>query len=68
MAQTKKEHLIALFKVDGPPYMLEYRRLGRGRKEWIADYPVLMEMIKEGTVKEVQRTRTTILYKYYPFV
>lgn len=62
--ETQKERLIKIFMVDGPPYLLQYRRMGRGRKEWIADMPLLHKMIREGTVKEIERTRTTILYKY----
>lgn len=61
-----KERLIAIFKVNGPPYRLKYRRMGRGRKDWMADAPILTEMMKEGTVTEIQRTRTTILYMYEP--
>lgn len=64
--QEHKDRLIQLFKIDGPPYMLQYRRMGRGRKVWMEDIPILSQMIKEGSVKEVEKTRTTILYKYYP--
>lgn len=64
--ETPKERLIKIFMVDGPPYLLQYRRMGRGRKTWISDLPLLSEMMKEGTVKMVEETRTTRLYKYEP--
>jgi hypothetical protein len=61
-----RERLIAIFTVDGPPYLLQYRTLGRARKEWMADVPLLYQLQKEGLVKVLEKKRNTILYQYTP--
>jgi len=61
-----KEHLIALFTLDGPPFGLRYRKLGRARTEWKDDKKVIDAMIKAGTVKVVAQDRKTITYQYTP--
>lgn len=61
-----KELLTSMFTIDGEPYMLRYPKLGRARKQWLADRVVLHEMIKEGTVKIADNDRKSILYRYTP--
>jgi hypothetical protein len=65
-ASHSREELIALFLFNGPPYRLQYRTLGRARKMWIADMPVLEQLRKDGLVEVLEKKRSSILYQYNP--
>jgi hypothetical protein len=62
-----KEKLIRLFMFDGPPYILLYQyRTNSGKALHKQDLPILKEMIKEGTVRMVEKTTKTMRYVYNP--
>lgn len=62
---TPKDRLIKLFMFE-KPYSLKYWTLGRQRAQWKADKVVLDELIREGSVKVVDRGRNFITYHYQP--
>lgn len=66
MAPRTKQKLIDLFLVDGPPYVLQYQKLGYSGESHKADLPTLRELIKEKLVKVVHQDRKIITYQYYP--
>lgn len=62
---TIREHLIQLFTMDEPFYVLSFHHRTNLGKEALKKYkPVLDELIKEGNVKLVKKTTKETIYQY----